>query len=178
MGKTHAASGLVASMAVCSLFELGPAAPVVAAAVFYVSALGPDIDHPSAPAARFLGPVSWVVCRAVRRVSVWATGVAHRGLAHSFLAAGVYGLLTGWLSAQWLTLAAAVLVGLFAAAGYAVGFLGDVPTRTSLKHVWWPLEARFAFPRWLRFTTGKGAERVVFHALCVAGVFLLPAVVR
>jgi len=175
MGRTHAASGVVAGLAVCAVADLPAAFALAVAPVYYLSALGPDIDHPQSTAARCLGPISGLASRAVRAVSVRATGMAHRGLAHSLAAAVVYGGLVGGLSAPWLLPMAALWLGLSAAFGYGVGLAGDIPTRQSLQWVWWPVRTQSAWPRWARLTTGRTAERWIFRALVVGGVLLLPA---
>lgn len=176
MGRSHAATGAVAALAAAAVLDLPPAAVPVLAAVGLLSAYMPDVDHPSATAARVLPPLSWGVCWAVRALSVRVVGVAHRGLSHSVLAALVWGVLVGAGMAFWLVPLAAVCTGAFGTAGYAAGVLGDVPTKQSLRYVLWPSRVQVRWPHWLRFRTGGPFEQWLFRALVLSGVLLLPAV--
>ncbi len=163
-------------MAVTAAFGLPPISAPVLAVVARVSAYAPDLDHPSSTATRSLGPITWAICWAVRDASVRAGLPAHRGLAHSWVYAVSWGVLCGGLSAFWLVPLAALWTGVFAAVGCLIGMLGDVPTRQSLRHFWWPSRRELRWPRRLRFTTGRGFERGLFWALVAAGCMLLPAV--
>lgn len=175
-GRTHAATGAVAALGAAAVLDLPPSAVLVLAVVGLVSAYVPDVDHPSAVAARALPPFSWLVCWAVRALSVRVVGVAHRGITHSVLAAVVWGVLVGACTAFWVVPVAAVCTGVFGTVGYLAGVLGDVPTRTGLRYVLWPVRVQVRWPHWLRFRTGGTAERWVFRGLLVVGVLLLPSV--
>jgi membrane-bound metal-dependent hydrolase YbcI (DUF457 family) len=172
MGRTHAASAVVAALGVAVVTDVPGAAVPVMAGVAYLSGYGPDVDHPSSRAGRLLPPVSW----AVRRVSVRTVGIAHRGLSHTVLAAILWGLFAGGLSALWLLPVAAVWVGVFGFAGYLSGVLGDVPTKQSLDHLLWPSSVQVRWPYRLRFRTAGPAEQWLFRLFLAAGVFLLPMV--
>lgn len=175
MGRTHAASGLVAGLAVTALCGLHPLAAPGLAVVCRVSAYVPDLDHPDSTATRSLGPVSWLACWAVRNASARAGLPAHRGLAHSWVYAAGWALLCGGSAAVWLQPLAALWVAVFAGVGCVIGMLGDVPTRRSLRYFWWPSRRPLRWPGWLRFTTGGPVERGLFWVLVVAGCALLPA---
>lgn len=176
MGRSHAATGAVAALAAAAALDLPPAAVPVLAVVGLASAYMPDIDHPSATASNVLPPISWGVCVAVRALSVRTVGIAHRGLSHTVLAAIVWGVLVGVLSAFWLVPLAAVCTGAFGTAGYLAGVLGDVPTKQSLRYVLWPSRVQVRWPRWLRFRTGGRFEHWVFRGLVLSGALLVPAV--
>lgn len=172
MGRTHFASGVVAALGVAAATDLPAASVPVMVAACALSAYMPDVDHHSSTAGRLLPPVRW----AVRSLSVRTVGIAHRGLSHSLLAAITWGVLAGVLSAFWLVPLAAFWVGVFAAAGYLSGVLGDVPTIQSLQYVLWPSRVQVRWPVWLRFRTNGPFERFVFLVLVAVGILLVPAV--
>lgn len=172
MGKTHAATAAVAGLAVAAVADLPVSAVPALAVVGWLSGFAADVDHPSSYAGRLLPPVCW----AVRAVSARTVGIAHRGLTHGVLAAAVWGVVVGALSALWLLPVAAVWTGVFAMVGYMAGVLGDVPTKQSLLYVLWPSRVQVRWPRWLRFRTGGLFEHWLFRGLVLCGVLLLPAV--
>lgn len=172
MGRSHAASAAVAALAVAVVADVpGSAVPVLAAAA-WLSGWVPDVDHKSSRAGKLLPPVCW----AVRWLSVRTTGIAHRGLSHTAVAATVWGLFVGGLSAMWLLPLAAVWTGVFAAAGYLSGVLGDVITVQSLDHLLWPSRVQVRWPVWLRIRTGRTGERWLFRLFIAAGLLLAPMV--
>ena len=86
MGRTHAASGAVAFLAVLPLLHqaglsLTPLTVPVAALAAAGAATLPDLDHPQATVSRSLGPVTVGLARLV----AGCTG-GHRGGTHSLLA--------------------------------------------------------------------------------------------
>lgn len=172
MGRSHAASAVVAALAVAVVCDVPGSAVPVMASVAYLSGYAPDVDHPSSRAGRLLPPVSW----GVRAVSVRTVGIAHRGLSHTAFAAIVWGVLFGALSAAWLHPVAAVWVGVFAFAGYLSGVLGDVITVQSLDHLLWPSRVQVRWPVWLRIRTGRTGEAWLFRLFIAGSVFLLPMV--
>lgn len=85
MGHTHALTGAAAWLAIAPTLNTGRAAELVGGTIAAAgAALLPDLDHPSATAARAWGPITRVAARAV----AWATG-GHRAGTHTLLAAGV-----------------------------------------------------------------------------------------
>jgi membrane-bound metal-dependent hydrolase YbcI (DUF457 family) len=172
MGRTHAASAVVAALAVAVVADVPGTAVPVMAGVAWMSGWMPDVDHPASRAGRLLPPVSWTV----RALSVRTVGIAHRGLSHTALAATGWGVSVGTLSALWLLPVAAAWVGLFGFAGYLSGVLGDVPTKQSLNHLLWPSAVQVRWPYWLRFRTAGPAEQWLFRLFIAGSVFLLPMV--
>lgn len=175
MGRSHLLSGAVTGLAVAALTDPPPALVPLIVAVAAYSALTPDLDHPAAPAARCLGPLSWVLCWTVRWLSARTTGRAHRGLSHSVLFAAAWALLVG--TTTWATLSAPAALWLTLAAflGCATHIAGDMLTLSGCQYVLWPSTVQVAVPYMLRFRTGGPAEQLVFAALVVSGVVLLPA---
>lgn len=172
MGRSHAASAVVAALAVAVVCDVPGSAVPIMAGVAYLSGYGPDIDHPSSRAGKMLSPVSW----GVRELSVRTVGVKHRGISHTVLASVVWGVLFGGLSAVWLHPVAAVWVGVFAFAGYLSGVLGDVITVQSLDHLLWPSRRQVHWPVWARIRTGRTGEAWLFRLFIAGSVFLLPMV--
>jgi membrane-bound metal-dependent hydrolase YbcI (DUF457 family) len=130
MGKSHALCGLISGVGVSAL---APSAPLPIRALVVVTAGGasllPDLDHPSATAARSLGVVTKVIAHAVDQASLtlyYATALpgdspnresGHRLGTHTvpfcLLTGGLVALL-GWVSPITAALAVALLAGLFA----------------------------------------------------------------
>lgn len=178
LGRSHLVSGVMAGLAICAVAPVpGGLVPVVVGVAAY-SALVPDVDHPAAPVARVLGPVSWGLCWTVRNLSAHLTGTAHRGLSHSVVFALAWGVFVGGLFGVWTPAPVAVWIGAGAALGCFTHILGDVLTVTGCKYVLWPSPVQVRIPRAVRFRTGGPAERVVVFAFMVVAVVLLPAAVR
>lgn len=173
MGSTHSLSGAVVGLAAAELADLPLGGVVTFVVLGWVSALLPDVDHPSAPAARLFGPLSWVACWAVRWVSVRATGTAHRGLSHSLVFAAGWGVLVGAFASVWLDPVPALYAGVAAALGCAVHVAGDMVTKTGCRYVLWPAAVQVSVPVMLRIRTGGPAERVVSVLLVVSGALLV-----
>ncbi|UKD50885.1 metal-dependent hydrolase (plasmid) [Amycolatopsis sp. FU40] len=157
MGRTHAATGLLAGMALAPALGLGTVhQAVVFAATTAGFALLPDLDHPSASATRLFGwltgAVSWLLRRASAIVYAATKGPrdenvegTHRHLSHTLLfAVGLGASVAAGCAAggTWAVLAV-LAVGLL----LAVGVLGD-----------WLLLAYAAAAAWWYFTASGGIE--------------------
>lgn len=171
-------SGVVTGLAICAVAPVPAQLVPVVVVVSAYSALASDLDHPSAPAARALGPVSWAACWATRHLSARTTGTAHRGLSHSLVFALAWGLSVAALFAIWLPVQTVLWVGLSAALGCATHIAGDCLTMSGCQYVLWPsrVQARWLAPPLLRFRTGGKGERRAFWLLVVSGVWLLSVV--
>lgn len=135
MGKTHAATGVCAGLALAPWVGAHtlPAA-VVVATVTAGAALLPDLDHPGARASRLLGPVTGLLSRLLRATSRWLYARTkgprderhngeHRHLTHTLLFAVLLGTLVAVGSAAW---GVPFIVGtLVAGTLLAVDALGD-----------------------------------------------------
>lgn len=172
MGRTHALSGAVLGLAVCSAVPPPPVLVPVVVAVCALAAFAPDLDHPSSVAARALPPVTWLLCRVIRWLSRVTTGVSHRGLSHSPVFAAAVGLLAWWGTGYLLPGQTAVWTGVAAGAGCWIGAIGDELTSNGNRFAFWPL-AGIRWPRMLRFRTGGTGEHVVVGLLAVTGVALM-----
>jgi hypothetical protein len=130
MGKTHAASGWCAGLALARLVGIESLSEtLVFAATTAGWALGPDLDHPGARASRLLGPVtgglSWLLRRASSALYAATKGPrdenhngTHRHLSHTVLFAGAVGGLTAAgvaVGGPWVV-AGVVLFGVLLAA--------------------------------------------------------------
>lgn len=176
MGRSHLISGVVSGLAVCALVDAPlPMVPFVVVVSAY-SALAPDLDHPSAPAARVLGPVSFLLCVLVRHLSAYATGTAHRGLTHSVLYALGWGVLVGGTALTVVPVLPALWLAGAAVLGVLTHIAGDVLTVSGCKYVLWPSRVQVRVPRLVRFRTGGTAELWLVRVLMVSGVLLVPAV--
>lgn len=119
MGRSHAASGWCAGLAVAPALGLPAVPTIVFASVTAGAALIPDLDCGSATASRLLGPVTGVLSRVLRCMSrnlyAWTKGPRdenwsgeHRHATHTVLFAGLLGLLV-WIgtalpAGRWVTL--------------------------------------------------------------------------
>ena len=96
MGKTHemigSAAWLGAVETIPVLGHIGWLAILGGWGLAYTAGLGPDIDHPKATITNMLGPVT----RGIHNL-LSALGVKHRGMTHSFFAAGFVALIVGSL---------------------------------------------------------------------------------
>jgi membrane-bound metal-dependent hydrolase YbcI (DUF457 family) len=148
MGKTHAASGVCAGLALAPWVGATtlPAA-VVVATVTAGAALLPDLDHPGARASRLLGPVTGLLSRGLRAASRWLYARTkgprderhrgeHRHLTHTLLFAVLLGTLVAAGSAAWGVpfIAGTLVVGTL----LAVDALGDwlLPVAAGAALVW------------------------------------------
>lgn len=106
MGKSHAATGAVAGLAVAPLLGLDTPGTVLFAAVTAGFALAPDLDHPGATASRLVGPVTGVLSRLLRAFSKLLYRLTkgprdedceagHRHATHTLLFAVALGALVG-----------------------------------------------------------------------------------
>ena len=103
MGSSHAVSGTAAWLALTSstsislgvLPNVDAAGIAVGAAVATGAAMLPDLDHPSAKAARFLPPLTTGISRAVGTISG-----GHRHGTHSLVGIVAFTLL-GWFATKW-----------------------------------------------------------------------------
>jgi membrane-bound metal-dependent hydrolase YbcI (DUF457 family) len=103
MGRTHALTGWCAGAALAPAVGLRSLAGMVVMATATAGyALLPDLDHPGARASRLLGPVTELLCRALRGASALAYRLTkgprdedspgtHRHLTHTVLFALVLG---------------------------------------------------------------------------------------
>lgn len=146
MGKSHAASGWCAGLAVAPALGLTTMPTLVFAVVVAGMALVPDLDCGPSTASRVLGPVtggiSWVLRRMSRALYAVTKGPRdedwsgeHRHLSHTFAFAGVLGALTWWGCntdiGRWVTLGVLVFGVLLAQAALGdwiaiVGIAGGV----------------------------------------------------
>jgi inner membrane protein len=163
MGTTHVATGVAAGIAIVGIAGPPPAVSVLIVAVAAYSALVPDVDHPTAPAARCLGPVSWLICQAVRAISVEVTGDKHRGWSHSVAFCLLWGLFVGGCTLFLGPVGTAVWTGLAAAVGAVTHVVGDMFTLTGCAYVAWPfrLPVKHLLPRFMRFRTNGSFEQFV-----------------
>lgn len=176
MGRSHLISGVVSGLAVCAVVDVPAVMLPVFVAVSAYSALTPDLDHPAAPAARVLGPISWGLCWLVRNVSARTTGATHRGITHSVVFALVWGVLVGLAAVAAFPVQVALWLSAAAFLGCLTHIAGDVLTLSGCQHVLWPSAVQVSMPRLVRFRTGGTGERFVVGALIVGGVLLVPAV--
>lgn len=129
MGRTHAATGLLAGLLVgpaVGLHEIPQIAPFAAATAGY--ALLPDLDHPTSTATTKLGPITRILSAVLRASSAWLyertkgprdepTGT-HRHLTHTVVFAALLGVLCAlstalggpWVVAGWLVFGALLAV--------------------------------------------------------------------
>ncbi|MEQ3554646.1 metal-dependent hydrolase [Pseudonocardia nematodicida] len=172
MGRTHALSGAVLGLGVCTVVPPPPGLVPVVVVVCALAAFAPDLDHPSSTATRALPPITWLLSRMIRALSRAVTGVAHRGLSHSPVFAAAIGLLVWWATGHVLPEETAVWTGIAAGAGCWIGAIGDELTSAGNRFAFWPL-ARVRWPDFLRFRTGGPGEQVVDLLLTGAGLVLL-----
>lgn len=87
MGRTHALSGALAFGGVTLAYPMGWQEVLVAGSLAVGASMLPDIDHHGATTTRSMGPVSWLIHKAV--------GVVfgpHRWGTHSFAFVGIVGV--------------------------------------------------------------------------------------
>lgn len=155
-GKTHAVHGAIAGGAAGTLSG-DPRFVAGGVALGALAALGPDVDHKSAPAGRLLPPVRWAV-NALSRMCGLPT---HRGITHVRMSAVVVGATALLLGVPWI-------LALAVTAGWLAALYGDKPTKTGLPHFDWPLtEPKQIRHKRLRIRTGGPVERYVIYPLSV-----------
>lgn len=167
MGRSHSVSGLAAGLGV-GLFSGSAAVTALCGALGYVTSWLPDFDHPNAKSVKALGPVGWLLCRIIRAASAAVGLPKHRGLSHTALFAVAVGVAMGLASGHWTVALDPWLIGGAASAGVAAALAGDLITKASLPHLFWPLSRISGPPKWLRITTGKRVEKFVVYPLIVA----------
>jgi membrane-bound metal-dependent hydrolase YbcI (DUF457 family) len=192
MGRSHALTGAAAYLA------FGPKGGLISTAVGTAVAAGaallPDIDHPKATAATFLGPVTGLLARGVAAVSGGHRGGTHSALGVALAYGGAYGI-GRWGPWQAQAVAVALLVALgtralgkyarvacFAvgigaavaapalvpatvAIGYLAHLAGDVLTDCGIRPLW-PLGDKLTFG--VAGTTGGVREQIIAAGLAVS----------
>lgn len=170
MGRSHFVSGVTSGLVVCAAIDVPAEFIPVVVGVSAYSALTPDLDHPAAPAARVLGPVSWLLCLFVRWLSARTTGTAHRGLTHSLVFAFGWGVLVMLTALSVLPVQTALVIGASAVLGCVTHIAGDLLTISGCQYVLWPSHLQVSWWRPLRFRTGGAGEQVVFGLLVAGGI--------
>jgi membrane-bound metal-dependent hydrolase YbcI (DUF457 family) len=158
---THTVSGAAA----------GAWLAVAGTAVGALGSMGPDLDHVSSRPVRALGPVGWILTRLLRLVSKVLTGRKHRGISHSLLFAVLVGCLAALGAHRWLPSESAAYLGIAAFVGVVAALLGDLVTKASLQHLFWPFPITVHVPRWLRIRGGGAAETVVLCCVSTLGLW-------
>jgi len=77
MAREHSESGLVVGLVVADLAHVGLLAGVAAAILTAGAALLPDLDHPSATAARTFGPVTKYIAQRLDHFGYWTWECTH-----------------------------------------------------------------------------------------------------
>lgn len=104
MGRSHAATGAVAGLAVAPLLGMDVPTTALFATVAAGYALAPDLDHPGATASRLVGPLTGLLSRGLRALSAAVYRATkgprdercsgtHRHLSHTLAFAVVLGML-------------------------------------------------------------------------------------
>lgn len=157
MGSSHAVSGVAAWVALTStapaalgLHPLGTGQVIAGAILCGGAALLPDLDHPSATAARSGGVVTQVASEVASTVS----GGHRKGL-HSILAVAGFGLLA-YLAPRWV---------------WDAPLLGQIPLGTALLTLFLLVLAGLALGR---SGSSKAAIWVAGTGVVVAGLYLVP----
>ena len=166
MGKTHemigGAAWLGAVATIPVLGHIGWLAILGGWGLAYTAGLGPDIDHPNATITKMLGPVT----RGIHNL-LSALGVKHRGMTHSFFAAGFVALLLAacvlyWHLQPWV--AAAIVIG------WLSHSLIDGIGKQKVQY-FWPLKGGFCLNL---VSAGHGGENYfIFPLAIVANIVLL-----
>lgn len=192
---THTASGAAAGVWLAVALQPSPGLALVGVGVAALGSMGPDLDHldstPTKAGELFririrkkkllgwtwfkgwtwrVGPgslLSWLL----RLVSKTLTGRKHRGICHSLLFAVVVGCLAALGANYWLPAGPASYLGLAAFTGVVAALLGDVITKDSLKHLFWPLLIKMSIPVELRVRGGGTAEKVVLFLVSALGLW-------
>ena len=169
-GKTHemigGAAWLGAMAALPVLAQAGWAGILGGWFIAAFAALGPDIDHPNATITRMFGPVSRGIYKLLD-----ALGVRHRGMTHSFMAAGFVAVAMSacvfyWHMLPWV-MAAAVI-------GWLSHSLIDGIGKQKVRY-FWPLKGGFCLNL---VGAGHGGENyVIFPLAILANIVLLGMVI-
>lgn len=200
MGRTHGISGIVTGLGLGAAMGATPLECGLLAAVSFVGAYLPDLDHRQSTVTRsvpVLGRIASFVARRASRMAYAATKGPrdepwtgeHRHLTHTAVAAAAIGGLIGlatYFTADRFGVADPLhlswLVGLGMAVGCLTHCLGDSLTLMGCPWLW-PLPiagetwAELRPPRCLRFRTGGRVERlIVLPTLVVAAFLLIPGV--
>ena len=175
VGKTHLVIGLTtlagANAAAGFIqphpFKDIPVGPVLCIMAAILGALAPDLDAEESQIQAELGQVGLAL-------SNWlhSFGVEHRGLTHYGLTTLVVIASSGWLG-WWLGYPD---VGLAFGLGYLSHVLADSLTLTGVPLLWpWHKTQNFhLLPAALRIRTGGPVEPLLFVAITILLVFLLP----
>jgi membrane-bound metal-dependent hydrolase YbcI (DUF457 family) len=132
MAREHSESGLVVGLVVADLAHIGFLAGIAAAILTAGAALLPDLDHPSATAARTFGPVTKYIARRVDRVGYWTwerthtrydrrPRDGHRTITHTTVFAVLAGVIFGAvaIAGMWAILAELLVLTSLAVRGLA-----------------------------------------------------------
>lgn len=168
---THTVSGAAAGAWLAVAVQPTPSLAVAGTAVGALGSMGPDLDHVSSRPVRALGPVGWILTRLLRLVSKVLTRRKHRGISHSLLFAILVGCLTALGAHHWLLAGPSAYLGVAAFSGVVAALLGDLITKASLEHLFWPLSIKIRVPRGLRIRGGGMAEAVVLCFVSVLGLW-------
>lgn len=175
LGKTHLVIGLTTLAGVDALTGLVqphlvkdiPVGPFLCMGAVILGSLAPDIDAEESQMGYELGEVGLAL-------STWlqSFGVQHRGLTHYGLTTLAIMLISGLLG-WWLGY---LDVGLAFGLGYLSHILADSLTIAGTPLLWpWQKEKQFhLLPGALRVRTGGPVEPLIFIAITVLLVFLLP----
>jgi inner membrane protein len=175
VGKTHVVIGLATLAGVEAVTGLVqphpvkdiPVGPFLCLIAVMVGALAPDIDAEESQIRYELGEAGLAL-------SGWlqSCGIEHRGLTHYGLTALMVTMISGALG-WWLGYPD---VGLAFGLGYLSHILADSLTLAGTP-LWWPLQKEQNFhllPAGFRIRTGGPVEPVIFVAVTILLLFLLP----
>jgi hypothetical protein len=199
LNTTHQASGAAAGAWLGVATGAGPALVLAGTGLGWLVAALPDLDHLDAKPVRKLtvgriryrrpslfrrrrhkyrvvrigiGPlISWVL----RYVSQVLTGRKHRGITHSLLFAYLVSVMVFFPAAAVFPATTALYLGASAWWGVCAALAGDAITKSSLKHLFWPLDIELNVPMWVRIETGHFGEGVIMIfvvASLVSGLWL------
>jgi membrane-bound metal-dependent hydrolase YbcI (DUF457 family) len=185
MNSTHVLGGAAGGAWLGVMLQPVPVVALAGTALGAIGAALPDLDHlDSSPVRMFtnkririkpwrilgwtirksqtirvgIGPlVSWTL-RLLSRILV---GVKHRGVTHSLAFGVVVGCVVTNVAENWLTAGQAVYFGISTFVGVATALLGDLITKASLNHLFWPLSIKIKIPRWMRIQINKFAEKLI-----------------
>lgn len=177
MNRTHTTCGVAAGAWLAVAAQVGeiaavtPGVGLIGVGLAGLAALTPDWDHPSAKSIKQMGPVGWILTRVLRLISLVLTGAKHRGITHSLVFAAGLGCLIAWIASHAIARDEAVYLGVSVAAGVVAALAGDLITKQSLDHVFWPFGFRITVPSFLRVKTNGRFERwIAFPVAFVASV--------
>jgi membrane-bound metal-dependent hydrolase YbcI (DUF457 family) len=132
MAREHSESGLVVGLVVADLAHVGILAGIAAAILTAGAALLPDLDHPSATAARTFGPVTRYIAQRVDHFGYWTWECTHtrydrqprdghRTITHTTVFAVLAGVIFGAvaIAGMWAILAELLVLTSLAVRGLA-----------------------------------------------------------